>query len=116
MKMSDSQRLLADYADTGAEPAFRKLLARYVDLVYSTAVRLVGGDAHLAQDVTRIVFADLAGKAKTLRQGRKWQPPPARRSFEILRWTVFRMIYKERWKLFGEEAAAQWVIGKYGRQ
>jgi predicted transglutaminase-like cysteine proteinase len=26
------------------------------------------------------------------------------------------MNYKERWKLFGEEAAARWVIGKYGQQ
>ena len=26
------------------------------------------------------------------------------------------MSYKERWKLFGEEAAARWVIGKYGQQ
>ena len=26
------------------------------------------------------------------------------------------MSYKERWKLFGEEAAARWVIGKYAGQ
>jgi hypothetical protein len=26
------------------------------------------------------------------------------------------MSYKERWKLFGEEAASRWVISKYGRQ
>jgi hypothetical protein len=26
------------------------------------------------------------------------------------------MSYKERWKLFGEEAAARWVIAKYGPQ
>jgi DNA-directed RNA polymerase specialized sigma24 family protein len=58
MRMSDSQRLLADYANSGSELAFRELLTRYVDLVYSTALRLVGGDACLAQDVTQTVFAD----------------------------------------------------------
>jgi hypothetical protein len=26
------------------------------------------------------------------------------------------MSYKERWKLFGQEAAARWVIAKYGGQ
>jgi DNA-directed RNA polymerase specialized sigma24 family protein len=64
--MSDSQRRLSDYAHTGSEAAFRELLTRYVDLVYSTAPRLVGGDACLAQDVTQTVFADLARKARTL--------------------------------------------------
>ena len=67
--MSESQRLLAEYANTGSELAFRELLTRYVDLVYSTALRLVGGDAHLAQDVTQTVFADLARKAGTLGKG-----------------------------------------------
>jgi DNA-directed RNA polymerase specialized sigma24 family protein len=68
MKMSDSQRLLADYLNTGSELAFRELLTRYLDLVYSTALRLVGGGAHMAQDVTQIVFTSLARKAGTLGQ------------------------------------------------
>ena len=66
MKLTDSQSLLADYVKTGSEPAFRDLVARYVDLVYSAAVRLVGGDTHLAQDVSQNVFVDLARKARTL--------------------------------------------------
>jgi RNA polymerase sigma factor (sigma-70 family) len=64
--MTDSQKLLADYVGTGSEPAFRELLTRYIDLVYAASVRLVGGDTHLAQDVTQTVFADLAKKAGTL--------------------------------------------------
>jgi RNA polymerase sigma factor (sigma-70 family) len=64
--MNDSQCLLARYAETGSEPAFRELLARYLNLVHSTAVRLVGGDKHLAEDVTQMVFVVLAKKARTL--------------------------------------------------
>jgi RNA polymerase sigma factor (sigma-70 family) len=64
--MTDSQRLLADYAANGSEPAFRELVSRYLNLVYSTAVRLTGGDTHLAQDAAQTVFVDLARKARTL--------------------------------------------------
>jgi RNA polymerase sigma factor (sigma-70 family) len=64
--MTDSQRLLAEYATNGSEPAFRELVSRYLNLVYSTAVRLVNGDTHLAQDAAQTVFVDLARNARTL--------------------------------------------------
>jgi RNA polymerase sigma factor (sigma-70 family) len=64
--ISDVQRLLADYVNDGSETAFRELVERYVGLVYSTAVRLVGGDTHLAEDVAQIVFVDLARLARSL--------------------------------------------------
>src|ERR1041385_5818916 len=64
--MTDSQRFLAEYATNGSEAAFRELVSRYVDLVYSVALRLVEGDKHLAEDVAQTVFADLARKASTL--------------------------------------------------
>src|SRR5207247_9493283 len=66
--MTESQRLLADYVTQGSEQAFRELVGRYIDLVYSTVLRLVGGDTHRAQDVAQIVFADLARKARSLSQ------------------------------------------------
>jgi RNA polymerase sigma factor (sigma-70 family) len=61
-------RLLAEYVRNGSEHAFCDLLRRYVDLVYSSAVRLVDGDTHLAEDVAQTVFVDLAKLARTLPQ------------------------------------------------
>jgi RNA polymerase sigma factor (sigma-70 family) len=66
LKMTDSQRLLADYVQNGSEPAFQELVSRYLDLVYSTATRLVGGNRHMAEDVAQTVFTDLARKARRL--------------------------------------------------
>ena len=65
--MTDSQQLpWADYAANGSETAFRKLVARYLDLVYSTAFRVLGGDSHLAEEAAQTVFADLARQARAL--------------------------------------------------
>jgi RNA polymerase sigma factor (sigma-70 family) len=63
--MSDGEQLLAEYAATSSELAFHEIVTRYVDLVHSTAARLVNNDIHLAQDVTQTVFADLARMAPT---------------------------------------------------
>jgi RNA polymerase sigma factor (sigma-70 family) len=65
-QMTESQTLLAEYAGTGSETAFRELVARYIDFVYSAAARMVESAPHLAEDVTQIVFADLARKAGSL--------------------------------------------------
>src|SRR5437879_1232229 len=64
--MTDDAELLRRYAETGSEDAFAELVRRYLDLVYSASLRQVKGDAHLAQDVTQIVFTDLARKAASL--------------------------------------------------
>jgi len=64
--MTDDAQLLRSYTEERAEQAFGELVARHIDLVYSAALRVVGGDRHLAQDVTQTVFADLARKARNL--------------------------------------------------
>ena len=58
--------LLERYATHGCETSFRELVSRHVNLVYSTALRLVAGDEHLARDVSQNVFVDLASKAGRL--------------------------------------------------
>lgn len=65
--MTDTHRLLADYAEDRSEAAFRELVSRYIDFVHSSAVRLVGGDRHLAGDVTQTVFIHLARNAHKLK-------------------------------------------------
>jgi RNA polymerase sigma factor (sigma-70 family) len=64
--MTDNQNWLAEYVQTGSDASFRELVTRYVDLVYSTALRLVGGDTHRAEDVAQTVFMNLARVARTL--------------------------------------------------
>ena len=64
--MNDSRKLLDDYSQRGSEAAFRELVARYVNMVHSTSLRLVNGDSHLAEDVTQTVFLNLARKAGSL--------------------------------------------------
>jgi RNA polymerase sigma factor (sigma-70 family) len=64
--MTTDRALLLDYANHGSESAFREVVTRYIDLVYSTAVRLVNGDTHLAEDVVQTVFTDLARLTRTL--------------------------------------------------
>ena len=64
--MMDHQTLLAEYTRNGSDAAFRELVTRYVDLVFSTALRLVEGDTHRAEDVVQTVFVDLARAARTL--------------------------------------------------
>ena len=67
MDTPDDPALLRAYVENGSEPAFTALVDRYTKLVYSTALRQVGGNTHLARDVVQSVFTDLASKAGSLR-------------------------------------------------
>jgi RNA polymerase sigma factor (sigma-70 family) len=64
--MPEDVELLRRYAKDGSQEAFAELVRRRVDLVYSVALRGVGGDRHSAEDVVQMVFRDLARKASGL--------------------------------------------------
>lgn len=65
--MNNDAELLRSYVEDCSENAFTQIVYRHIGLVHSTALRRVGGDAHLADDVTQTVFIALARKAPSLR-------------------------------------------------
>src|SRR5258708_32307634 len=65
-KMEDLD-LLREYAERRSERAFTELVNRHVNLVFSTALRVVGQN-QLAEDVAQLVVAQLARKPGSLRQ------------------------------------------------
>lgn len=65
--MSDDLALLKEYAETRSEPAFAELVSRYLNLVYSVALRSTG-NSHAAQEISQAVFIILARKAENLSQ------------------------------------------------
>ncbi len=62
--LSDAD-LVRDYATHFAEAAFRELVSRHTDLVYSAALRQTGSP-DIAREIVQSVFTDLARKARPL--------------------------------------------------
>jgi RNA polymerase sigma factor (sigma-70 family) len=66
--MTDDTELLRKFVEESSEAAFRDLVSQRIGFVYAAALRQVGGDAHLAQEVAQNVFLDMARKARALKQ------------------------------------------------
>ncbi len=99
--MPDDAELLRRYACDGAEDAFTELVRCHLDLVYSAALRRVGGDAHLARDVTQQVFITLARQASAL-SGR---PVLAGWLYTTARFVSARVVRTERRRQAREQEA-----------
>ena len=63
--MKSDAQLLRDYAERANEAAFREIVTRHTDFVYSAALRQVESSA-VASDLAQSVFTDLARKAQPL--------------------------------------------------
>jgi RNA polymerase sigma factor (sigma-70 family) len=66
--MTNDAELLREYVESQSDAAFAELVGRHINLVYSTAFRMVR-EAALAQDIAQSVFVQLARKASTVREG-----------------------------------------------
>ena len=64
--MNDDHHLLEQFRQSRSEVAFRALVERYLRLVYASAIRVLNGDIQSAEDVTQMVFLNLARKAPSL--------------------------------------------------
>lgn len=64
--MSHDAELLRRYAEDHSEAAFAEFVQRHAGLVYSSALRRLGGDAHAASDVVQKVFVSVAGNVPKL--------------------------------------------------
>lgn len=62
----DDITLLREYAEKDSQTAFAELVKRYLNLVYSTALRSTG-TPHAAEEIAQVVFIILAKKAGRLR-------------------------------------------------
>jgi RNA polymerase sigma factor (sigma-70 family) len=65
MSEASDVQLLRNYVEHGNEAAFREIVVRHTDAVYSAALRQISSP-DLARDVTQSVFTDLARKGRSL--------------------------------------------------
>ncbi len=99
--MREDTELLSRYAADHSEADFAELIRRHMDLVYSAALRLTGGDFHRAQDVTQLVFSELARQANRLRN----HPALVGWLYTTTRWVALRVRRTEQRRQAREQEA-----------
>lgn len=98
--------LLRDYVRTRAEPPFAELVRRHLDLVYSVALRLVGG-RQLAEEVAQSVFSDLARNAGRIADHHQTPPALVAWLHQVARRTAIDVVRREVRRKMREQAAME---------
>jgi RNA polymerase sigma factor (sigma-70 family) len=99
--MIEDAELLRRYAEDKSEQAFAELVQRHLGLVYGCALRRVGGDRHLAEEVAQQVFADVARHAMVL----AWRPVLAGWLFTSARFAAAKAMRAARRRVAREQEA-----------
>ncbi len=99
--MSDEASLFRRFAESHAPEVFAEIVRRHLDAVYSTALRRVGGDTHLAEDVVQQVFVALARSATVVAR----HPAPAAWLYLATRHEAAHLVRRERRRQQREQTA-----------
>jgi RNA polymerase sigma factor (sigma-70 family) len=102
-------RLLRDYADQGDEAAFREIVARHADLVYSSALRQVESP-DLAADIAQQVFGDLARKAKPVSDQLRAEASVSGWLHRSTRYAVLKYLRDTRRRIANERQAMEQLL------
>ncbi len=100
--MNDDASLLRQYAVEKSEAAFAEFVRRHLGLVYSSALRRLRGDSHLAADVAQVVFIKVAREAEKLSR----HPAPASWLFATTRNAAVDLARSEHRRRIREQEAA----------
>ena len=113
MQEKPDVQLLRDYAEHGDEAAFRKIVVRYTDLVYSAALRQVNSSS-LAEEIAQSVFVDLAGKAAAVGRGRKANASLVGWLYRSTRFSALNHLRDDRRRATHERQAMEQLITDCG--
>lgn len=97
---TDDAELIQAYATAGSQAAFAELVSRYVDLVYSAAVRQVRSGS-LAEEVAQSVFIALAQHGGSIKSG----TPLAAWLYLVTRRTAIDLLRREARRQARDHAA-----------
>jgi RNA polymerase sigma factor (sigma-70 family) len=106
MQRHADAQLLRDYAQCGAEAAFREIVERHADFVYSAALRQTESPDQ-ARDITQTVFTDLARKAATVSQKLTPESSLAGWLYRSTRFAVLKGLRADRRRLAYERQAME---------
>jgi RNA polymerase sigma factor (sigma-70 family) len=109
MQDKPDAQLLREYADNGNDAAFREIVERHTDLIYSAAVRQLAS-SDLARDVAQRVFADLARKAKPVSARLSSQASVIGWLYRSTRFAVLTQLRDDRRRTVHERQAMEQLI------